>query len=193
MKNRIQQLRQKIREVTGQEPVFGSSPDCPPEVEEAFLERVLAFETSPKRTLIDVLQDFGVELPRPSKLTDRGLTTKLWEVIHALLGQFIVINNTDHLSDRELYTLLWNETLRKEYVVSPRHAIQIDMTKTGVDEGMPVYLKYYATEAQREMYSQVYPDFEMPEHVEPPRRRDHLIPADPSQVNKKRELNGRPS
>jgi len=50
---------------------------------------------------------------------------------------------------------------------------------------MSIYLKYYATEEQRQLYSQVYPDFKMPEHVEPPRRRDHLIPDDPSRVNKK--------
>src|SRR5437773_1901467 len=133
MQTRIEQLRQKIREATGEEPVFGSSPDCPPEIEEAFLERVLAFETSPKRTLIDVLSDVDIELPRPSKLTDRALSDKLWEAIHALLAQFVILGNTDHLTDREFYTLLWNETLRKEYVINPNYSIHIDMTKTGVD------------------------------------------------------------
>ena len=50
---------------------------------------------------------------------------------------------------------------------------------------MPTYLKYYATEAQRELYSKIHPNFKMPEHVEPPRRRDHLIPEDPSLANGK--------
>ena len=176
MKTRIQQLRQKIRRATGQKPVFGSSPNCPPEAEEAFLERVLAFETSPKRTLFDLLDDAHVELPRPQKLADRELTRKLWEVIHALLARWVVLGNTDHLTDRELYTLLWKETLRKEFVICPNYTIHIDMTNTGIDGGMPTYLKYYASEEQRQMYSDVYPDFKMPEHVEPPRRRDHLIP-----------------
>lgn len=185
MKKRIEQLRQKIREVSGQNPVFGGSPDCPPEVEEAFLERVLEFESSPKKTLVEVLQDIGVELPAPSRLSDVELTAKLWEVIHALLAQFVVLCNTDHLSDRELYTLLWNETLRKEVVMCPRYRIEIDMTCTGPEEGMPAYLKYYATEEQRRMYAQFHPHFQMPEHVEPPRRRDHLIPNDPSQVSRK--------
>jgi len=179
MKMRIQQLRQKIRKVTGQ------NPDCPPEVEEAFLERGLDYGTSLKRTLIDLLGESGVDLPRPKKLTDRELTVKLWEVIHALLGQSVVLGNTDHLSDRELYTLLWNETLRQEYIISTHYPLDIDMTKTGIDDGMSIYLKYYASEEQRRMYADVYPDFEMPEHVEPPRRRDHLIPDVSSQVNKK--------
>src|SRR5262245_40433127 len=107
------------------------------------------FETSLKRTLIDLLGELGIELPRPKTLTDRELTVKLWEVINALLGQSIVLGNTDHLSDRELYTLLWNETLREEYVISPHYTLHIDMTKTGIDNGMPIYLKYYATEEQR--------------------------------------------
>ncbi|PYS34382.1 MAG: hypothetical protein DMG14_29620 [Acidobacteria bacterium] len=185
MNKRIQQLRQKIREATGQKPVFGTSPDCPPEVEEAFLENVLAHETSPKRTLLDVLGESGVEVPRPKKLTDGELTAKLWEVIYTLLRQSIVIGNTDDLSDRELYTLLWNETLRQEFIISPRYTLYIDMTRTGVDGGMPVYLKYYASEAQRNLYLEAYPDFKMPEHVDPPRRRDHLIPDVPRRMNKK--------
>lgn len=185
MKTRIQELRDKIREVTGKETGFGTSGQYPPEVEEAILERVLAFETSPKRTLIDVLADLGIDLPRPRKLADGELTAKLWEVIHALLSQFIVLTHTDHLSDRQLYTVLWNETLRKLYVISPRYAIYIDITRTGIDDGMPIYLKYYATESQRHMYTQMHPEFKMPEHVDAPRRRDHLMPRDPSQVGEK--------
>jgi len=183
MNKRIQKLRQKIREATGEEPVFGTSPDCPPDVEEAFLERVLAFETSPQQTLFDVLGELSIELPRPNTLKDRELTAKLWEVIHALLRKYIVLGNTDHLSDREMYTQLWNHTLRDEYVISPKYAVHIDMTRTDdVDHGMPTYLKYYATEEQRRMYSRVHPEFKMPAHVEPPRRRDHLIPEDPLQA-----------
>jgi len=190
MNKRIEQLRQKIREATGEEPVFGSSPDCPPEIEEAFLERVLAFETTPKRTLFSLLEELGVELPRPKTLKDRELTAKLWEVIYALLGKYVVLGNTDHLSDREMYTQLWNETLREEYVITPNYTVQIDMTRTNEgDRGMPIYLKYYATEEQRRIYSRAHPDFKMPPHVEPPRRRDHLIPEDPSKVGVNKRLN----
>jgi hypothetical protein len=81
------------------------------------------------------------------------VTAKLWEVIRALLSRNIVLANTDHLSDRELYTLLWNETLREESVISPTNTLHLDMTRTGIDDGMPIYLRYYASEEQREMYS----------------------------------------
>ena len=184
MKPRIQNLKQKIRAGIDEQSVFGRT-DGPPELEQPFVDAVLAFESCPRRTLLDVLGESAIELPEPEKLTDRELTATLWEVIHALLARFIVIGNTDHLSDRELYTQLWRQTLRQEFVILPRHTMQIDMTKTGADNDMSIYLKYYATEEQRQLYSQVYPDFKMPEHVEPPRRRDHLIPDDPSRVNKK--------
>jgi len=189
MKKRIEELRQRIREATGQNPVFGTSPDCPPEVEEAFLERALAYETSPKRVLFDLLVEAGIDLPRPRKLTDKEITTKLWDVIHALLARSVVIGNTDHLTDRDLYVLLWNETLRDEYVISVEYPVNIDMTKTGVDDGMPTYLKYYASEVQREMYREAYPDAELPDHVEPPPRRDHLIPDVPPKLQSKSSLN----
>src|SRR5215813_1876926 len=125
--------------------------------------RKAASEKFAKRTLLEVLGQLRIEPPNPKKLTDAQLTAKLWEIIRALLGQSVVLCNTDHLSDRELYALLWSETLRNEFVISSHYTLHIDMTKTGADGGMPVYLKYYATEAQRKMYSEWYPDFEMPE------------------------------
>jgi hypothetical protein len=137
---------------------------------------VLTVDESPKRSLFDLLTKLHIQLPQPQKLTNRRLTAKLWEVIHVLLAQSIVLSNTDHLSDRELYTQLWTETLHKPFVISRHYTLYIDMTKTGVDEGMPIYLKYYASEVQRQMYAQFYPEFKMPKHVEPRRRRDHLIP-----------------
>ena len=154
MKTRTEKSRQKTREIIDD------------------------YGTSPKRMLMDLLREAGIDLPRPQKMTGREVTAKLWEMIHGLLGHSIVLCNTDHLSDRELYTLLWKETLRKEFVRAPRYPLHIDMTKTGVDDGMPVYLKYYASEPQRQMYSQVYPEFKMPAHVDPRPRRDHLIPGD---------------
>jgi hypothetical protein len=147
---------------------------------------ILGNNGSCKRTLFDVLTELKIELPPPEKLTNHRLTAKLWEVIHALLDQSIVLGNTDHLSDRELYTLLRDETLHKQFVISRHYTLQVDMTKTGVNDGMPIYLKYYASEAQRRLYLQFYPRFKMPKHVDPPRRRDHLIPDVAPQSRKKR-------
>ncbi len=176
MKTRIEKLRHRIRAATGQDPVFNASPGCPPKIEEELLKNILAYETAPKRTLFDVLEESGVELVRPGKLRGRELQAKLWEIIEGLLSQSIILCNTDHLDDHELYTLLWSETLRREFVVSSGLAIRIDMTRTGIDEGIVIYLTYYAGEDQRKLYAEFHPDIVIPEHIEPPRRRDHLIP-----------------
>jgi hypothetical protein len=133
----------------------------------------------------DLLKETGIEMPPPDELDDKKLIAKLWDVIHALLSRSIIICNTDHLDDRELYTLLWKEFLHEVHVITPNDALYIDATRTGPDDGMPIYLKYYATESQRELYSEIHPDFEMPDHVEPPRRRDHLIPRDPGNTHVK--------
>ena len=46
---RIAKLKKQIEEATGETPVFGTAPDCPPEIEEAFLKNVLAYELSAQK------------------------------------------------------------------------------------------------------------------------------------------------
>ena len=174
---RIEDLKQKIRDATGENPVFGTMNDCPPDVEEAFLRNVLAFETAPQKPLFEVLGESGLKLPRPDDLTDHNLYDKLWEVIYALLALKVSIANTDHLSDRELYTMLVNNTLHNEFAVATDYTLQIDMTESeNYEEGLQIYLKYYATEDERGRYAIMIPELKIPPHCEPPNRRDHLIP-----------------
>ena len=176
----IEHIRQKIRKVTGQDPVFGAAPDCPPEIEEEFLRNVLAFEAAPKRPLFDVLVDSGMALPRPETLNERQIQEKLWELIHALVERRVIISNTDHLSDRELYTALWSETLQQENVVDGRpetgYTLHIDMTGSRkYEDPLQVYLKYYAKEGERQMYAGMDPHLQIPAHCDPPYRRDQLL------------------
>ena len=46
---RIENLKKDIEEVSGEKPTFGRAPDCPPEVEEAFLRQVLKCELKEKQ------------------------------------------------------------------------------------------------------------------------------------------------
>jgi hypothetical protein len=174
---RIEDLKQKIRDATGENPVFGSMNGCPPEVEEAFLKSVLAYEIAPKRTLMEAVTESGVIVPAPDDVPDTALSAKLWEVIHGLLALHVSIGNTDHLSDRALYTLLYNETLDVEVVVGMGQTMTIDMTETGsYEDGLRTYLTYYASEKERRRYARIFPKMYMPPHCDPPNRRDHLIP-----------------
>lgn len=48
IQTRIENLKKDIEEVSGEKPMFGRAPDCPPEVEEAFLRQVLQCELKEK-------------------------------------------------------------------------------------------------------------------------------------------------
>ena len=47
---RIERLKRDIEETSGEKPVFGTAPDCPPEVEETFLRQVLDYELTEKKS-----------------------------------------------------------------------------------------------------------------------------------------------
>ena len=53
---RINELKEKIREVTGKEFVSEKSPDCPPEIEEQFLKQVAEYESDSYTTKAEVLK-----------------------------------------------------------------------------------------------------------------------------------------
>ena len=55
--------------------------------------------------------------------------------------------------------------------------MSIDMTETGTyEDGLRTYLTYYASEKERRRYAKMFPKMHIPDHIEPPKRRDHLIP-----------------
>jgi hypothetical protein len=55
--------------------------------------------------------------------------------------------------------------------------MQIDMTESGnYEEGLRTYLTYYASEKERRRYAKMFRKMHIPDHIEPPKRRDHLIP-----------------
>jgi hypothetical protein len=175
--DRIERLKRQIREVVGDEPIFGSIPDCPPELEESFLERVLWFEQATRQPLRERLANAGIVLTDPDELADKDLTQQMWDAIQALVTLHIIPINTDHLSDRQVYTCLWY-TARSGETVTPdffSRGWYIDFTGQG-ERGLDVYVQYYANDDERDAYRLKFPHHPFPEHCEPPYNRDHLIP-----------------
>ena len=176
---RIEDLKRRAEELSGGQMEFGGLDDCPEETEEAFWKHVVEYEEAPWTTNFQQLESAGVSLPPPDALTDQELTAKLWEVIHKLALLRVFIEDTDHLSDRELYTNLWTDSLREETVDLPpaaNSACHIQLLSGGSEEDNWLYLKYYADDAWRQHWHEDFPDDPIPAHEDPPYDRDRLLP-----------------
>jgi len=177
-----QQIR--INELQAQVDALGVSegyvrPDAPPEIEEAFLRNIVAYESAPMTTHFARLEQAGVQLPSPDELDDAALTAKLWEVIHGLARIDAFLGSTDHLSDRDLYAHLWHDSLRETEPTFPPGSgwvWHLDIIGSGSDEDNDLYLRYYADEQTREHWRRDFPESAVPPHEDPPFQRDKLLP-----------------
>ena len=78
--------------------------------ENEFLASMLAWEQAP---ILPIYRWFEPELrlPRAESLPDDDLHQILWDVARKLFLKRIVLDFTDHLSDRELYRLIYRDIL----------------------------------------------------------------------------------
>jgi len=176
---RIAELKRQAEELTGGKMTEGKMEDTPAEVEEGFWKYVVDYEKAPWTTNFKQLEEAGIELPAPESLNDEQLTKRLWEVIHALALLRVFLDETDHLSDRELYTKLWTDMLREEVKAmssDPDGAYHLSPLGGCSDEDLQLQMKYYADEEWRQHFQKEFPDFVMPEHEDPPYDRDRLLP-----------------
>ena len=166
--------------------------DCPAETEESFWKEVVEYEEAPWTTHFHQLESAGVSLPPPESLNDQALTEKLWEVIHTLVLLRVFIEQTDHLSDRALYSQLWTDCLReetKQLAPSAGAAWHIPMLGGCSDEDNRLYLMYYADEDSRRHWKEEFIDELLPAHEELPYQRDRLLPKPDSGSSESRTPN----
>jgi hypothetical protein len=134
---------------------------------------------APRTTIFELLVRRGVPLPGPDDVQDVDIRSVLWRVIHALADEGVLLDCTNHLSDRELYLLLWTRFLREEYPVVSDHGamtMHIDMLGAWSNEDVQTYLRYYAEEESRRNWEQNFNE-NIPEHVDPPYDRDRFLPG----------------
>jgi hypothetical protein len=176
---RIEELQRRAKELAGGEMKSGELESTPPEVKEGFWKHVVEYEEAPWTTHFQQLERAGLSLPAPETLNDQEVTAKLWELINKMAQMRIFLEDTDHLSDRELYTTLWSDELReetKDILLDQDSACHYQMLSGGSDEDNQLYLKYFADEKWREWWRKDYPDDPMPDHEDPPYDRDRLLP-----------------
>jgi len=141
----------------------------PTATENRFLESMLAWELAP---LVPVARWFEppLALQPACTLDDEQLRERLWETIDRLYSGRIVLDFTDHLSDRELYSLIRRDILPAtlKRVDLPDNYTHWDCSAVG-DDDRTVWLTYYASDEERE-------EWRLEEGREPPPRR---VPAFP--------------
>ena len=78
--------------------------------ENEFLASMLEWERAP---VLPIRQWFQPSLnpPAPESLNDQQLHNVLWDTIQALFAKRIVLDYTHHLSDRQLYRLIYRDIL----------------------------------------------------------------------------------
>ena len=146
---------------------------------EQFHRHIAEYEAREPGSLFELLPGSGVSLPAPDELDDAQLSAKLWDVIHALAVYRVFLHHTDHLSDRELYTYLWEDQLREPMVLMPEnsnYSCHIDVIGSGSEEHMNLWLKYYADEVERQRWLEEWPEDPLPEPEKPLYDRDRRLP-----------------
>ncbi|MDZ7619725.1 MAG: hypothetical protein U1E05_22220, partial [Patescibacteria group bacterium] len=145
--------------------------------ENEFLASMLAWEQAP---VLPVYRWFDPELrpPRPESLSDQDLPGILQALIQKLYQKRVVLDFTGHLSDRQLYTLIFRDILpaREKKMDWPSSWLHWDCTgPTGDPE---VWLCYYATDQEREEWAETYHQpLPPPAHLPYPRD----LPTEPEQ------------
>jgi hypothetical protein len=115
--------------------------------ENSFLESMLAWERAPA---LPISAWFAPELnlPMPSALDEDVLVDLLFDTIDRLFSVRVVLEMTEHLSDRELYSLIVRDILPacEKKVDLPGNYLCWRCLDESDDE---TWLTYYATETER--------------------------------------------
>lgn len=124
----------------------------PTRLENEYLASMLAWERAP---ILPISRWFEPELklPRPDSLSNAELHELLGEVLHKLGEQRVVLEYTEHLSDRQLYCVILRDIL-------PSYEKKVDLGRNyrhwhclDIDADSETWLRFYATEQEREEWA----------------------------------------
>jgi hypothetical protein len=142
--------------------------NMPLSAENEFLESMLAWERAP---VLPISKWFEPELtlPSPDRLNASQLKSQLWNTIQQLYSQRIILEFTDHLTDRELYCLICRDILPafEKKFDEPRNYFHWHCLD---DSDLDTWLTYYADNEERYQWHEETGG-DLPERIEAPYRR----------------------
>jgi len=139
-------------------------------------------EDCEERTPREILARHGFTPLAPSELNDCQVPGRLWELLYAAAARRFFFCFTDHLSDRQLYSALWEQWLDETTADLPLEAetnttlFVSELNANGMTHE-EIWLRYYAEEADRVPMS---PGEIIPPHEDLPYDRDRHLPLRPT-------------
>ena len=138
--------------------------------ENEFLESMIEWEHAP---MLPISQWFSPELilEHPDTLNKQALAEELYTLIFKLFEQGIVLEFTGHLSEYQLYVVIYRDILSsvEKMLNRKNNFLHWDCADTSGDP--ETWLTYYATDEERVMWQEEFNEF-IPPHQEPPFRRN---------------------
>lgn len=120
--------------------------------ENEYLAAILAWERAPALPIRDWF-DPPMSIASPDSLEDDALPIALQNTLEQLSSQNIVLSHTDHLSDRELYRVIYRDILPccEKKLAAPGNELEwrcVDDTET--------WLAFYASAVERRRFQEEY-------------------------------------
>jgi hypothetical protein len=122
---------------------------------------------------LEVLRARGVDIPAVPPEDAAALRAKLMEIIEGMFEIGIVVEQTDHLSDAELYRFLVDDALLEETMISTGGGGAWHISPVR-DDDSETYLRYYADDETRERWHREF-GCVLPPKEKLPYDRDRLL------------------
>lgn len=120
--------------------------------ENEFLESMLEWERAP---MVPISQWFDPEmvLPHPDHLAGDDLSELLDNVVEQLYQQQIVLDFTNHLDDRQLYTLIYRDILSSYEKKLSKRTSFLHWDCANIEGDPDIWLRYYASDEERDIWA----------------------------------------
>lgn len=135
--------------------------------ENEYLASMLAWERAPALPIANWFTP-AMELPAPDSLDDETLSQVLKQTIARLYSQKVVLRFTDHLSDRELYMIVYRDIL---HCCEKKVELPGKFLEWRCIEDNETWLRFYADAIERRRFQEEH-DVDLPVGETPRYRRN---------------------